>query len=497
MTRVHSSVLLIDDEQDLLDLSKIFLEEDRAITVTTARSADDALKLLKSRKFDVIVSDYCMPPGMNSIELLKTLKESGDTTPFIIFTGKSREEVAIEALNSGASFYLQKGGDPEVQFTELKNMVLQISTRRQAEHAFSESEERNRLFIEHAPMVIYNTCYTDNDMFLVAVNPEFQKLTGWSHGVWIGKSILSLIHPSDLPLFTGMKHIDPASTAPHKFEVRIRKSDGDYITGEFVTTPVIEHGNITGEFGIIRDVSEERRIAGLLLARGLELEDKNKELESFCYSVSHDLRAPLRIIEGYVKILETSLQEPVPHIVTNSLSRIRESGMRMNRIIEDLLKLSRVGRTALSIELVDLSKIAFDITESLTRSDPGRIIHVTIRPGLTARCDRNLITIALENLFDNAWKYTGKQNVAEICFDREQKGQGRVFFVINDNGAGFDSSRAENLFMPFYRYHTESEFPGIGIGLATTKKIIQRHGGEIFAESKPGLGASIYFSLDT
>ncbi|HTY14565.1 MAG TPA: response regulator [Methanoregulaceae archaeon] len=495
MTQVRSSVLLIDDEQDLLDLSKIFLEEDRAVTVTTARSADEALRLLKSRKFDVIVSDYSMPTGMNSIELLKTLKKSGDTTPFIIFTGKSREEVAIEALNSGASFYLQKGGDPEVQFTELRNMVIQISTRRQAELAFRESEELNRLFIEHAPMVIYNTCYTDNEIFLVAVNPEFQKLTGWSRGVWIGKSILSLIHPSDVPLFTGMKHTDPANTAPHKFEVRIMKSDGEYITGEFVTTPVIKHGRITGEFGIIRDVSEERRIAGLLLARGLELEEKNKELEAFCYSVSHDLRAPLRIIDGYVKILQTSLQEPVPPIAANSLSRIKESGMRMNRIIEDLLKLSRVGRAALTIEVVDLSKIAGDVTESLTRSDPGRVVHITIRPGLIARCDRNLITIALENLFDNAWKYTAKQEVAEICFDREQKGPGHDFFVIRDNGAGFDSSRAENLFMPFCRYHTESEFPGIGIGLATTKKIIQRHGGEIFAESKPGLGTSVYFSL--
>src|SRR5271157_1723991 len=124
---IRSSVLLIDDEQDLLDLSKIFLEDGMCISVTTAQSADEALKLLKTNTFDVIISDYYMPPGMNSIQLLKALKEGGNNTPFIIFTGKGGEEVAIEALNNGASFFLQKGGDPEVQFAELKNMIEQIS----------------------------------------------------------------------------------------------------------------------------------------------------------------------------------------------------------------------------------------------------------------------------------------------------------------------------------------------------------------------------------
>jgi PAS domain S-box-containing protein len=496
MTHVQSSVLLIDDEKDLRDLSKIFLEDDSAISVTTAPSADAALDLLKTKRFDVIVSDYYMPPGMNSIQLLRTLKEGGNSTPFIIFTGKGREEVAIEALNNGASFYLQKGGDPEVQFTELKNMIIQISARRQVERAYHESEERNRLFIENAPVVIYNVCYTDNDAFLLAVNPEFQKLTGWSHGVWIGKSILSLIHPADIALLMSMRHSDPGRAIPHKFEVRIRKSDGEYITGEFVTTPVTEHGIVTGESGIIRDVTEERRIGRLLIARGLELEEKNKELEAFCYSVSHDLRAPLRIIDGYLKIIESSLKEPIPEATTSGISRIRESSARMNRMIEDLLTLSRVGRAAINVEEVDISRIVGDIADGLVRTEPKRSVRFTIRPGITARCDRNLIRIALENLLGNAWKYTGKLAAAEIVFDCEQKGPDRKLFVIRDNGVGFDSRHADNLFMPFSRFHTEAEFPGSGIGLATTKKIIQRHGGDIFAESEPGKGACFYFSLD-
>jgi PAS domain S-box-containing protein len=497
LTRIQSSVLLIDDEKDLRDLSKIFLEDDSTISVTTAQSADAALELLKTKRFDVIVSDYYMPPGMNSIQLLRTLKEGGDSTPFIIFTGKGREEVAIEALNIGTLFYLQKGGDPEVQFAELKNMIIQISTSMQVERTHRESEERNRLFIENAPVVIYNVSYTDNDAFLLAVNPEFQKLTGWSHGIWIGKSIFSLIHPADIALLKSMRHSDSGRAMPHKFEVRIRKSDGEYITGEFVTTPVTERGVVTGESGIIRDVTEERRIGGLLLARGLELEEKNKELEAFCYSVSHDLRAPLRIIDGYLKLIESSLKEPVSHVTTSSISRIRESSARMNRMIEDLLTLSRVGRAPINMEEVDISRIAEEIADALIRTEPNRSVRFTIRPGITARCDRNLIRVALENLLGNAWKYTGKQAVAEIVFDYEQKGQDRKLFVVRDNGVGFDSRRADNLFMPFCRFHTEAEFPGSGIGLATTKKIIQRHGGDIFAESEPGKGACFYFSLDT
>ena len=181
--KTQTQVLIVDDEPGILEIARHFLENDGDITVTTAESASEALKSLHSNNIDVIVSDYLMPPGMNSIELLKKLRKQGNDIPFIIFTGRGREEVAIEALNNGAAFYLQKGINIEVQFTELRNMIVQVTERKRAERALRESEERNRMIVEHAPMIIYTARYSGEDLFLTSYNPAFERMTGWScHG---------------------------------------------------------------------------------------------------------------------------------------------------------------------------------------------------------------------------------------------------------------------------------------------------------------------------
>ena len=225
-----------------------------------------------------------------------------------------------------------------------------------------------------------------------------------------------------------------------------------------------------------------------------ELERKNRELEAFSYSVSHDLRAPLRSIDGFSRLLLEDRSDNLDAKGRDYLRRVCESAKRMGELIDDLLLLSRVGRAELTRGQIDISCIAQAVFEELKRKDTERRLQVRIAEELFAEADGRLVRVALDNLLGNAWKFTAKAPEPRIEVGVEQKKGGAVFFV-RDNGAGFDMTYAENLFRPFQRLHEESDFPGTGIGLATVHRIIDRHGGRIWAEGRVGEGAVFYFTL--
>jgi len=225
-----------------------------------------------------------------------------------------------------------------------------------------------------------------------------------------------------------------------------------------------------------------------------ELARANKELEAFSYSVSHDLRAPLRAIDGFSKMLlarhATSLDAEGRHY----LERVRLATVRMSTLIDDLLELARITRTPVRAEAVDLSAVARRIVDDLRRRDPARVVTVEIADDLVARGDRRLLAIALENLLGNAWKFTSKRGDAHVWFGRERIPEGDVFFV-RDDGAGFDMAYADKLFAPFERLHGAAEFEGTGVGLATVQRIVAGHGGRAWARGIVGEGATFLFSL--
>jgi DNA-binding response OmpR family regulator len=225
-----------------------------------------------------------------------------------------------------------------------------------------------------------------------------------------------------------------------------------------------------------------------------ELERKNRELEAFSYSVSHDLRAPLRSIDGFSKLLLDDHAGALNAKGKDYLLLVRASAQRMGELIDDLLLLSQVGRAGLVRDRVDLSSIARVAAEDLKRKDPGRQVTICIEDQLLVEADDGLMRVLLENLLGNAWKFTAKVPAARIEVGPEQQDGGTVFFV-RDNGAGFDMSYATRLFSPFQRLHTESEFPGTGIGLATVRRIVDRHGGRIWADSAVDQGATFYFTV--
>ena len=228
--------------------------------------------------------------------------------------------------------------------------------------------------------------------------------------------------------------------------------------------------------------------------RTQQLQVTNKELEAFAYSVSHDLRAPLRSIDGFSQALLEDYDPLLDETGQSYLERIRAAAQRMGNMIDALLVLSRITRAELNLQVVNLSSLAAEIVATLQDDQPGRVVEVVIAPELYGRGDAHLLHIALQNLLQNAWKYTSQQPHPRIEFgSRDQQGE-TVYFVA-DNGVGFDMAFADKLFVAFQRLHGDQEFPGSGIGLATVQRVIHRHGGKIWAEAQPSEGAVFYFTL--
>jgi light-regulated signal transduction histidine kinase (bacteriophytochrome) len=241
----------------------------------------------------------------------------------------------------------------------------------------------------------------------------------------------------------------------------------------------------------LRSAELERQVA----EQTAELANVNEELEAFTYSVAHDLRAPLRAIDGFSQALLEDCARDLTDDGRKYLGLVRESARQMGRLIDDLLKLSRVTRSDLHRERVDLTALARKTVANLQRFEPNRRVEIVIEDGLVANADSQLLSIVLENLLGNAWKYTGKRPVGRVEL-RLQPESRPPTYVVRDNGAGFDMAYANKLFGVFQRLHSPHEFKGEGIGLATVKRIVRRHGGRVWAEGSVDGGARFYFTLE-
>lgn len=234
----------------------------------------------------------------------------------------------------------------------------------------------------------------------------------------------------------------------------------------------------------------EERVA----RRTRQLAEANNELEAFNYAVSHDLRVPIGHIVGVARMVLEDHGAQMPVDAVEGVRRIGAAGERMGRMIEALLEMCRAGRSPLQPVDVDLTEVAREVAAELATLYPERDVRFRVGPGLTARCDQRLIQIVIQNLLDNAWKYTARMETAEIRFET-QSIAGENVFVVRDNGVGFDMTHADRLFHPFHRLHSREDFPGVGIGLATVRTIISRHGGRIWCDGSPGAGAAFSFTL--
>ena len=321
-----------------------------------------------------------------------------------------------------------------------------------------------------------------------------------------GKDPFGLVHPDDMANATEMfAQLTQNPGATVHTEIRGQHRDGSWHTFEVVGRNLLDNPAVAGIVVTWRDITDrkqaEEEIRSLneeleqrVIERTTQLQAVNKELEAFAYSVSHDLRAPLRSIDGFSQVLLEDYSGKLDEEGKDYLQRVRSASQRMAELIDDILNLSRVTRSEMRRETVDLSALAQTIATELQQSQPERQVKFIITLGLVVTADVHLLRVALENLLGNAWKFTKKQPRARIEFGyAETNGQSAYF--VRDNGIGFDMAYADKLFGAFQRLHSSNEYEGTGIGLATVQRIIHRHGGNIWAESAVDQGATFYFTL--
>lgn len=380
---------------------------------------------------------------------------------------------------------------------------VDITERKEAERALCASEHRYQTLAEVAPVGIFHADASGNCTY---INERCCRFSGLSQEDARGDGWLAALHPEDRERLAAEWRSGLQTGRPFRSECRIRHSDGAVAWVFAQAAPDRDaSGAVVGYVGAVTNITEQKQaeqtirnlnqeLERRVMQRTAQLEATNKELEAFSYSVSHDLRGPLRAIAGFSQVLGEEVAERLDERGRHYLTRIRAGTEQMNRLIDALLTLSRMARMEMQLTGVDLSALAEAVAAEQRDADPERQVTVVVEPGLTAHGDPRLLRVLMTNLLHNAWKYTGKEEQARIVVGAEEHDGERRFFV-RDNGVGFDEARADKLFAPFQRLHSTAEFEGSGIGLATAQRIVNRHGGHLCAHGAPDRGATFYFTI--
>jgi PAS domain S-box-containing protein len=358
--------------------------------------------------------------------------------------------------------------------------------------ALARQEALFQTLADEAPAIIWTLDASASR--ITYLNAEGARLLGGSAQDWLGKKMLSIIHPGDLEhtLEEAMRALNARDT----FESirRLRSADGTFRTMSCRASPVLgEQGAVDFWVGHELDITALKETENALRS-------SNSELESFAYSLAHDLRSPLTIIDGFSRMLGKELGAGASQRAVHLMTRMRASVKQMDEVSSGMLALAGISRTAMQVQTADLSQIAQEVAELLMERDPERQVKLNIENALLAQCDAKMMRSLMSNLMGNAWKFTAKVDCAQISFtsssvsDAPEAGAATVYCV-RDNGAGFDMAYADKLSQPFQRLHESREFEGTGLGLATVRKIVERHGGWLRLEGEVGKGACVWFTL--
>ncbi len=520
----RQTVLVVDDSLTYRQTLADAIEAD-GYAVLTAASGEEGLAILTSRRPDAIVVDGVMPE-MDGATLIRRVRLDAALRgiPCLLLTASQERGVELRALEAGADAFVQKDEDVSVVLAKLK------AAMRGAAGSPRPIEDLATLLGPHKILAVDDSATYLNEL-AEALRGEGYDVVPARSGEEalellavqsVGCILLDLIMPG----LGGTETCRRIKSAPivrdiplimlTAMEDRQAMLDGfsagadDYISksSEFDVLKArvrvqIRRKQFEDENRRIREelLTKELEAADARAARELaetraelvaELERKNKELEAFSYSVSHDLRTPLRAIDGFSQALLEDYPDKIDATGQNYLKRIRGGAQRMGELIDDMLQLSKVSRAEIHAQPLDLSALAREIAAGLSAG--GRKVEVRIEDGLVANADRQLMKIVMENLMGNAWKFTGKADNPAVEIGTTAAPDGKAFYI-RDNGAGFDMALADKMFQPFRRLHSEAEFPGTGVGLATIHRVIDRHGGRIWAEGKVGAGATFFFTL--
>ncbi len=387
----------------------------------------------------------------------------------------------------------------------LVRYIFQLRRNRLLKQDLFHKEIRFQNLVENSHDWIWET---DDKLRYNYSSPRIKDFLGIEPDEILGRTPLDLMSSEDVDKANqSLAYFVEKRQSFHALENVMLHRNGQKVVLESSGTPVIDDdGTFLGYRGSDRNITERKvteqelaryrsHLETMVAERTAELEITNRELEAFSYSVSHDLRAPLRAIDGFSQLILDDYSDIVDDTGRDFLSRIREGAQNMGILIDTLLSLSRVSRVDFKPEVIDLSALVKSIAKKYKKIEPDRVIHIEIMQDIHCVADKRLVAILLDNLISNAWKYTRKKKNARLEFGEKKMG-GRKVYYVRDNGAGFDMRYANKLFGAFQRLHEPSEFEGTGIGLATVLRIIQRHNGEIWAEARPDRGAVFYFTLN-
>ena len=522
-----SQILLVEDSAAQALYLRQLLEE-QGWKVARASTAESALEELNRQLPALIIADFHLP-GMQGDQFCRRVRMNAGTRGIPILMLTADEALGIEpaGLDSGADDYLAKSAGPDALLLRVRALLRNSDARSPVLSPQEGYFRRARLLaIDDSPAYL--------DSLAEALSSEGHEVTRAASGkeglerllrdpfdcvmvdlimpemdgIEVCRRIHEMVCVKDQPMIVMLTSSDTKEDMARGIEAGaddfVGKS-GDMVILKARIRALLRRKFFQEESRSIRErqlrteleAIETRAARELSEMRAVlveELERKNQELEAFSHSVSHDLRAPLRSIDGFSRALFEDCASQLDANGHHYLGHVRTAAQRMGELIDDLLKLSKVGRAGLRRGRVDLSVLARKVAAELQRATPDRRVQVSIADAVVAEADSSLLQVVLENLLGNAWKFTTPVAEAVIEFGVSQRDGVPAYFV-RDNGAGFDMADAGKLFTPFQRLHTQAQFPGTGIGLATVHRIVDRHGGRVWAESALERGATFLWTL--
>ena len=492
--RAENTILVVNDQPDQLELMSTLLRH-AGYRVLNAFDGYEGFAIAKREQPDMVISDVLMPRA-NGIELCRLLRADSDlsATPILLASALRKDtESVVEGLQAGADDYLEAPYDS----MRLIAQVARHLERKRYIDAVRESENKYRMLIEQASDGIF---ILDQCGDFVEVNSRACEILGYECEEFLKLNIMDLIPADDLTnAQLSFAKLQAGKTILS--ERRLRRKDGTVIQAE-ISANMLGDGRIQA---IARDITERKRaeeeirtlnetLEWRVAERTAQLEEANKELESFSYTVSHDLRAPLRFISGLGDLLLKRVGSDLDQTGRHYLEVISESVKQAGDLIDDLLDFSRMGRAEMSQTVISMNPLVQETLRMLDSETTGRTVVWQIDHLPEVQGDPSMLKMVWQNLLANAIKYTRTRAEAVIQVGSISNGHEQIFFV-RDNGVGFDMQYVDKLFGVFRRLHDAKEFEGTGIGLANVRRIIHRHGGRTWAEGKVGVGATVYFSL--
>jgi PAS domain S-box-containing protein len=499
-------LILEDDARDAVLIKDELQRSGLEFRSKRVETRNDFITSLERESPDLILSDHGLP-AFDGFSALHLAKQKAPDVPFIFVTGSLGEETAVKALKTGATDYVLKHKlvDLGPSVHRALREAAERARRKQAEEALRESQERFRLLLEGVKD--YAICMLDPEGRVLTWNTAAQAIEGYGPDQIIGRHFSYIFSAADRKSGLPKKCLAVAEKSGRfETEVLLVRKDGSKYWANVVLTALRNgNGEITGFSKVIRDITERKHaeeeirtlnaeLEDRVFQRTMELEAANKELEAFSYSVSHDLRAPLRHIDGFAEMLTRSGARDLNEDNQRLLKVISDSARQMGQLIDDLLAFSRTGRSELKLVSIPMTPFVATTIQELAPEIRNRKVTWKIAKLPTVQADPVTLRQVMVNLLCNALKYSSKRPESRVEIGFKDGRQETTFFV-RDNGVGFDPRYASKLFGVFQRLHSATEFEGTGIGLAIVRRIIARHGGKTWAEGVLDEGATFYFSL--